>query len=116
MVVNDRSYSTVSLQWEPVICIHRNGEITGYTVWYVEEDSSEITIVDVTGATSVNLDGLSSSTRYSVQVAAVNSAGIGVYSDPVIFQTPAREPMPQSVFLAVHVPPPPSSSHHCWVH
>ena len=41
---------------------------------------------DVTEAT---ISGLTPSTNYSIEVATVNSAGIGVYSDPpVIVETP----------------------------
>ena len=39
--------------------------------------------------TEATISGLTPSTTYSIEVAAVNSAGIGVYSDPpVIVETP----------------------------
>ena len=37
--------------------------------------------------TEATISSLMSSTTYSIQVAAVNSAGIGVYSDLLIVQT-----------------------------
>ena len=37
--------------------------------------------------TEATISSLMSSTTYSIQVAAVNSAGIGVYSDLLILQT-----------------------------
>ena len=42
--------------------------------------------VSVSGGetTEVMLSGLLSSTNYSIEVAAVNSAGTGVYSSPVV--------------------------------
>ena len=36
----------------------------------------------------VTISGLSAATGYVVEVAAVTSAGTGVFSDPVTFQTP----------------------------
>ena len=38
--------------------------------------------------TEVTISGLTPSTTYSIEVAAVNNAGTGVYSDPVIVETP----------------------------
>ena len=45
--------------------------------------------VNVPGAatTETTISELSSTTHYSIEVAAVNSAGIGNYSDPVITTT-----------------------------
>ena len=37
--------------------------------------------------TTVTISGLESSTNYSIEVAAVNSAGTGVYSDPLTVET-----------------------------
>ena len=42
------------------------------------------------GATTRLISGLESITNYSVEVAAVNSAGIGVYSDPYIMLTDSK--------------------------
>ena len=39
---------------------------------------------------SVTISSLMSSTTYSIQVAAVNSAGVGVYSDLLIVQTQSK--------------------------
>ena len=36
------------------------------------------------------ISGLVPATTYSIQVAAVNSAGTGDYSDPVIIETPSQ--------------------------
>ena len=38
--------------------------------------------VDGAATTEATIDNLMSSTTYSIQVAAVNSEGTGVYSDP----------------------------------
>ena len=82
--------SSINISWGEVSCQHRNGEITGYVVVYrkVSSSGSEerrqtqegMVIVNGQTATIDNLDPL---TEYSVMVAAVNSAGTGVFSEPV---------------------------------
>ena len=62
------------------MCILRNGDITGYTVQYREMGSESIQTVNVTDRT-ITISGLTTATTYTYQVAAMNSAGIGVYSD-----------------------------------
>ena len=69
--------TTITVHWEPVDCIDSNGVITGYVVRYigggntleVSESGTEITITELTP-----------STEYTVQVAAVNNVGNGMYS------------------------------------
>ena len=65
-------------------CMYQNGNITGYSVRYGVRGSGEEdkTVENATGGIHV-ISGLSAATVYEVEVAAVNSAGIGVYSDPV---------------------------------
>ena len=70
--------NSITVQWEEVPCIHRNGEITGYTV--VARTSGEVDIyanVSDVNARSATVSGLNSDTLYNVSVAAVNSAGTG---------------------------------------
>ena len=68
------SYSIVVL-WGPVDCIHHNGDITGYIVKYGGKihDAGEKNYYA----------GLHDSTTLTIQVAAINKAGIGMYSDPL---------------------------------
>ena len=69
--------SSITVQWGPVDCIHRNGDITGYSVQYGSKT------VSVSGGSSGRMyviSGLMPSTNYSVQVAAQTSAGTGPYS------------------------------------
>ena len=75
--------STISVQWGSVPCIHQNGDITGYSVQYEVMGSGNTQTMNVTGpdVTEATLSNLTASTTYSVQVAAVNSAGIGVFSN-----------------------------------
>ena len=66
-------------------CIHRNGIITGYSVQYgvVGTAQEDRTVETLQGFhyRHITISGLALSCEYSVEVAAVNSAGIGVYSD-----------------------------------
>ena len=69
--------TAITVQWEAVPCIDRNGDITGYSVRYGSET------VSVSGDSSGGMyviSGLMPSTTYSIQVAAETSAGTGTYS------------------------------------
>ena len=84
--------SSITVQWEMVPCIHRNGEITGYSVQYgIQGQSTQTMSVpgDSSGG-SYEISGLQSSTTYSIKVAAMNSAGTGVYSDPYLITTDSK--------------------------
>ena len=77
---------TITVQWEEVDCIHRNGLITGYRIRVMtsgENDRIE-TVDDVREGT---ISGLTPSTEYTVSVAAVNNQGIGPYSDGMMVET-----------------------------
>ena len=70
-----------------VQCEHQNGDITGYFVKYREcgnETVMNITKVEVTEITIFNL---MSFTCYSFKVAAINSAGTGLFSNATIINT-----------------------------
>ena len=76
--------STLTVQWGMVPCIHRNGEITGYSVRYSGGGSTQtVTVVEM----EVTIQDLMPSTNYFIEVAAVNNAGIGPYSDPIAVDT-----------------------------
>ena len=81
--------TTITVQWGAVDCIHHNGDITGYSVRYGVQGSGSTQTRNVSGGDTrqTTIPGLNPSTNYSIQVAAVNSAGIGVYSMPHIIQT-----------------------------
>ena len=73
-------------------CIQHNGNITGYSI-LIElkgKSSSNKTNITVWGGSNggkYDIMQLIPSTTYSIEVAAVNSAGIGVYSSPLIVLT-----------------------------
>ena len=82
--------TAITVQWEMVPCIHRNGDITGYSVRYTGGGSMPQNM-SVSGDSSggmVTISGLSPATMYTVEVAAVNSADTGAYSSPVMVTTP----------------------------
>ena len=79
-----QSSTSITVQWGEVPCIDRNGDITGYSVQYGVMGSGNTQTMPVDGAdtTQTTIGDLMSSTTYSIQVAAINSEGTGVYSDP----------------------------------
>ena len=74
---------SITVQWERVNCIERNGNITGYIVQYGAKETEITKSVNISGIDNaeVTLTGLTSATKYSIKVAAVNNAGTGVYSE-----------------------------------
>ena len=79
--------SSITVRWQPVLCLDRNGEITGYIVQAVRNEMVEGTASVGGDAGQATISGLSPSTSYSVQVAAVNGAGTGPYSSGISVRT-----------------------------
>ena len=72
----------ISLSWGEVNCTERNGVITGYSVQYSIIGGIQSTAVNVTGdITSTVIDGLTELMTYTVSVTAINSNGVGTYSN-----------------------------------
>ena len=76
---------SLSVVWASVPCSYQGGPITGYRLRY----SNGTSIVNTTGEGSRQhtLTGLTPFTNYSVQVAAINDGGTGLYSAPVTVET-----------------------------
>ena len=74
--------SNIIIFWEPVECIHRNGDITGYIVKYAVKGSSERHNKTVSGGdnTQTTIGELEPLTEYEIAVAAVNDVGTGPFS------------------------------------
>ena len=89
MSVFEVTTSSITVQWGAVDCIYRNGDITGYSVRYGVQGNGSTQTVSISGGSSSQtiVSGLTPSTNYSIQVAAVNSAGTGLYSDAVFLLT-----------------------------
>ena len=87
--VSEDTSSSITVQWGDVDCIHRNGDITGYSVRYGVQGSAvgDRTVEMVSGGdtTQTTISGLTSSTTYSIEVAAVTGANaVGMYSSSSI--------------------------------
>ena len=89
---SDVTSSSITVQWGAVDCIHRNGDITGYSVWYGVQGSGSTQTESVLGGatTEATISGLTHSTTYEIEVAAVNSAGTGVYSNSITAETDGK--------------------------
>ena len=74
------SSSTITVVWGEVPCADQNGAVTGYSVRYGV--MGQTLTVNGTDVTQTIIENLMSSTTYFIEVAAVNSAGTGEYSDP----------------------------------
>ena len=87
--ISDVTSSSIAVQWGPVDCNDRNGDITGYSVRYGVVGNGSAQTVNVSGGTTTgfNITGLSPASNYSVEVAARDSAGTGIYSAPVFVIT-----------------------------
>ena len=74
-------------------CADQNGPITGYSVRYgvVESGSQLRPLLGDSSGGMTTISGLSRKTMYTVEVAAENSADIGVYSDAIVFEIPGGE-------------------------
>ena len=85
VTASDVTSSSITLQWGAVNCNQHNGDITGYSLRYGVQGGGSTHIVGVSGGntTEITISGLHASTNYSIEVAAVNSVGIGIYSSEV---------------------------------
>ena len=88
VTVSDYTSYSIIVQWGPVDCIHRNGHITGYSLQYIELGTGTTRTKSIVKSSATNdTFNVSASTNYSIQVAAVNSNGTGVYSHPITVKT-----------------------------
>ncbi|XP_062838740.1 phosphatidylinositol phosphatase PTPRQ isoform X3 [Anolis carolinensis] len=75
---------------------HPNGRIISYTVKYKEvcpwRQNTYTQVTTKPDSLEVLLTNLNPGTTYEIQVAAQNIAGIGVFSDPFLFQTAESAP------------------------
>ena len=73
--------TSITVLWQEVTCLGRNGNITGYIVRTMRTGENDI-VVEVAGdVMEATVSGLYMATEYTVQVAAMNSVGTGPYSD-----------------------------------
>ena len=74
--------SSLRVTWQQPPEIDHNGPLTGYQIRYGQVGTSTSTVS--AGSTSYTLTGLTPYVRYTVQVAAVNSDGIGPFSSSLM--------------------------------
>ena len=84
--------STIIIQWGRVNCKHHNGLIIGYSVSYGVQGNINTTM-NISGGSVNNtiISNLLVSTAYEIEVAAVNSAGVGVFSPVILAYTKPSE-------------------------
>ena len=87
-ITNDTvTANSITLHWEEVTCLDRNGNITDYLV-RATRGGQQIQLLRVTAdAEEITISGLTLLTEYVIQVAAVNGAGTGPYSDDTHVET-----------------------------
>ena len=83
VTVTTSGVTSISIQWDEVACVERNGEITGYSVRYEQSSSELMKTATISGNSAedrmFSIDRLLIRTNYSFEVAAINSDGIGDY-------------------------------------
>ena len=79
--------NSITVHWEEVDCLDRNGAITGYVARALSNGREEGTASVGGDDREATISGLTPSTQYIVQVAAVNSAGTGPYSPIALYGT-----------------------------
>ena len=87
LVISSSTSTSITIEWDMVECIDRNGEITGYTVKYglVTE------VVSGTNQREFSAVGLIPSSHYTFQVTPNSNQGNGVLSESVQGMTSSSE-------------------------
>ena len=94
--------TTITVQWGMVPCIHRNGEITDYSVRYGGGGSTVTRPVSGGDTRQATISGLTPSTDYTIEVAAVNNEGTGPYSTGIVERTPGQWMMTVHVLYLIN--------------
>ena len=82
--------TSITVMWDRLSCVDRNGEITGYRIQYGTTTPLDQTeMITGTSATdrTITASGLVPLTTYMFRIAAVNSDGVGPYSNEDNFDT-----------------------------
>lgn len=91
VVVTRKTATEITVQWEKVPCIHRNGDISGYNVLYRQLGGQEVRrhVEAVPGRETYTytISQLLPAMSHEISVAGVNEAGTGVYSSPISTRT-----------------------------
>ena len=78
--------TSVTVTWEPVLCMYRNGLISGYVIKYKELNTGLVGNKTIAGdkMRMFEITGLKPSTQYEIKIAAVNSVGTGPFTNKSI--------------------------------
>ena len=79
-VILSASSRSVSVSWDDIDCIERNGIITNYTVKFKEQTIPREVMGQIVEGQTFNASGLTPHTNYSFRVAGVNSNGTGPFT------------------------------------
>ena len=72
---------SIMVTWDTIECIERNGIITNYTVVFQEQCGANVPGNTSTVDRTFSAGGLTPGRNYTFQVAGVNDAGTGVFTD-----------------------------------
>ena len=84
-VVPSTTSRSVSVSWDAIDCIERNGVITGYTVEFQEQGGARIP-GEVVGQSFI-ASGLTPVTNYTFRVAGINTNGTGPLTNTITILT-----------------------------
>jgi len=93
MEVTGFTSTSVSLKWIPVVCIERNGELTGYLIRGGRTNEDQPSIIARTTEIYYTIMNLAPHTQYWFQAAGVNALGTGPFSDSIGPVTTAEDGM-----------------------
>ena len=97
-VASSTTSRSVTVSWDAIECLERNGEITDYTVLFQQQGGARLPgEVNVTERT-FTASGLTPHTNYTFRVAGGNSNGTGPFSNNVTALTSE-----DSTYICVYV-------------
>ena len=93
VIVSHVTGTTITVQWGRVNCSYHNGQLTGYSVRYGIQGNQNTQTMNISAASAdmATISNLMVSTTYEIEVAAVNSAGTGMFSPVMIAITQPGE-------------------------
>ena len=79
------NFTSITVTWQPVLCLQQNGVITYYNVRYTESSASHVaSMIQSTTVTSFTAISVYPGINYTLEVAAANSNGTGPYAQIVV--------------------------------
>ena len=80
----------ITIAWQPVDCKFRNGNITGYVIRHSEMGSVDKIMDGNTTNKHYTVIDLLPATKYVIEVAAMNNAGIGDFGSITVSTLPCK--------------------------